>query len=486
MELATNQLSFVAIVLTLGWSCIYLLGPGGYGKTAAVREAVRQLKEKNPEIKIAIAATTTVAAEVLGVIEGIQTTTIHAWFGIGADSLRLHDEAFLLDVLTRRSPFGPKETEVLILDEGSMFTVQVRDVMDRVLRRFRNEPNKRFGGLKFIIIGDPLQLPPVPIQAGPGMSRDDRIATTSVLSTYDDHKACEYVILNEPQRCRDIHFQSMLRKLVSSDSSARQDAMRQFNQFHRRGLSTIEAVVRFARINGAVIIAHTNDMVNAMNNLVQQMLHKKGSPHFMLDWPTRLFTESDVERLIPAPDGVTVAMQLSREETAIVEERHRYYVAGNIYEGQNIQFRATHDTKGGERVTVGEMGTFVKLNPNGDVIIRRSSDGKELTVGKHEAHSEYWPECKWTGYPFIAADACTVHLVQGRTIHGMVIFWSDIIGTVYDNLPLYLNVAASRVTDPGNFVITHKMSEYAISSRGISENLKQIWSLDFMREYPRE
>ena len=442
-------------------------------------------KETSPNTKISITAMTTVAAEVIGTIEDIPATTLHTWLGIGADSLRMHDEAYMHDVLSRRRPLNPQYTDILIIDEASMFTVQVRDVLDRALRRYRNEPNKRFGGLKVVLIGDPLQLPPVPTQSGPGVSRDEYLATTSVLATYDDHRNCVYVVLDEPQRCKNEEFQAMLRKLVTPSELTRQVAMGLFNQFHRRGLSTPESVVKYALESNAIVIAHTNQMVDRLNSLVQETLHKQGKPHFRLDNPTRMFTEADVENLIPTGDGVTVTMQLLREEEAIVDERHRYYIAGIIYEGQTIQFRATHETAGGDRVTVGELGTFIRLNPDGTVRIRRRSDNRELTVGKHEAHSEYWPQCKWTGYPFIAADACTIHLVQGRTIPGKVIMWSNIVGTVYDTLHFYLNVAASRVTDPHNFIITHDMGLYALNSRGISDNLAQIWALDFMREYPR-
>ena len=50
--------------------------------------------------------------------------------------------------------------DLLIIDEISMVRADVLDAIDSVLRRFR-EPDKPFGGVQLLMIGDLQQLTPV-------------------------------------------------------------------------------------------------------------------------------------------------------------------------------------------------------------------------------------------------------------------------------------------------------------------------------------
>jgi hypothetical protein len=51
--------------------------------------------------------------------------------------------------------------ELLIIDEVSMVRCDLLDVIDRLLRVFRKNLNKPFGGVQVILIGDTFQLPPI-------------------------------------------------------------------------------------------------------------------------------------------------------------------------------------------------------------------------------------------------------------------------------------------------------------------------------------
>lgn len=51
--------------------------------------------------------------------------------------------------------------ELLIIDEISMVRCDILDLIDRLLRVFRNRPNEPFGGVQVVLIGDTFQLPPV-------------------------------------------------------------------------------------------------------------------------------------------------------------------------------------------------------------------------------------------------------------------------------------------------------------------------------------
>ncbi len=480
----SNAIRQIAEFFTIG--IVYLLGPAGYGKTTSVREAIRRIKETEPTAKICISAMTTVAAEVLGTIEDIQATTFHKWWEIGKDSLRLHDESYIRSILAERRPQNPLDTDILFLDEASMLPIQVLSVMDRVLRFYRGNRNIPFGGLRIVLIGDPLQLQPTPIEEGPGTLRERTVQADSCLAVFDTNRHSTYCILKDPQRCKDPEYQKMLRGFVDNNIETRRNVVNIINKHHRSDLDTIPRIVRFALEQDAIVLAHSNTVVTALNEEVRRILEEKGNRKHDIPGPSRMFEEEDIISIPRDDENIDYQAEINKEEEAITQKRKRFFTDGSLYEGQIVQTRANFDSRNGISVRIGELHIFHgKDEATNTYILKRKTDGETILVGKEEASSEYWPEFKWSGYPFIPANASTIHLVQGCTIPGKVVLYSKYKGDIYGQLPFYLNVAASRVRDPGNFIITHKISRYALDGRELEENLKTIWSLEYMREYPR-
>jgi ATP-dependent DNA helicase PIF1 len=130
----------------------YLIhGPGGTGKSHLIKELFKWARIS--EIDVYCTATTGVAAV------GIGGTTFHRWAGIGlADSSK---EMLLHRV---KSNAGAKKriknTDLLIIDEISMMSAEVFDKVDYICRNIRGV-DKPLGGLRVVLCGDFLQLPPV-------------------------------------------------------------------------------------------------------------------------------------------------------------------------------------------------------------------------------------------------------------------------------------------------------------------------------------
>lgn len=130
---------------------IFLTGPAGSGKTFVLNQIIAEAKKEGK--KVAITASTGIAATHLG------GTTIHSWSGIGiADSL----SPYQMDAIMQKEHLYKrfKTTDMLILDEISMFDAFRLDMVDRVLRAVTGK-QQPFGGIQVIFSGDFFQLPPI-------------------------------------------------------------------------------------------------------------------------------------------------------------------------------------------------------------------------------------------------------------------------------------------------------------------------------------
>ncbi len=138
-------------ILKLGRN-VFLTGAAGSGKTHTLRAYIDYLREN--DVEVAITASTGIAATHLGGV------TIHSWSGLGIrDRLTEYDIEQLEEKknLWRRY----QQTKVLIIDEISMLHHFRFDMLDRLARAFKREPDLPFGGMQIVLCGDFFQLPPV-------------------------------------------------------------------------------------------------------------------------------------------------------------------------------------------------------------------------------------------------------------------------------------------------------------------------------------
>jgi ATP-dependent DNA helicase PIF1 len=133
---------------------IFITGSGGSGKSALIKiiyeDAIRRGK------KISVTALTGCAAVLLN----CKAKTIHSWAGIGlgTDSL----ESLATKISNNR--FKKKtwrEIDILVIDEISMMSVLIFELLDQLGKELRRN-RLPFGGIQIIMSGDFYQLPPVP------------------------------------------------------------------------------------------------------------------------------------------------------------------------------------------------------------------------------------------------------------------------------------------------------------------------------------
>lgn len=123
---------------------IFLTGPGGCGKSWWIQHVY-----KTSPKRVHVCAMTGCAAILLQ----CNAKTVHSWAGIG-----LGDSQKALS-----NPYTCKRwraTDILIIDEVSMMSVELFELLNELGKTIRKSP-KPFGGIQVIFCGDFHQLPPI-------------------------------------------------------------------------------------------------------------------------------------------------------------------------------------------------------------------------------------------------------------------------------------------------------------------------------------
>lgn len=130
---------------------IFLTGEPGAGKTHTVNSFVDYLRSR--DIEPAITASTGIAATHIGGM------TIHSWSGIG---IKTNLDKYDLDKIASSEYIVRRvnRTKVLIIDEVSMLSPNMLDMIDMVCREIKQN-DEPFGGIQIILVGDFFQLPPI-------------------------------------------------------------------------------------------------------------------------------------------------------------------------------------------------------------------------------------------------------------------------------------------------------------------------------------
>eukprot|EP00605_Chrysophyceae_sp_TOSAG23-4_P000051 GSChrysophyteH1.ASY1.ANO1.53.1 assembled CDS len=141
-------------------SNLFITGSAGTGKSFLLRYIVQELKSKYGESAVAVTATTGIAAVNLG------GGTIHSFAGIGLANGHGDNERTVQKVLrSAKAVERWRNASVLVIDEVSMLDKSLFELLDLVARTARNDESP-FGGLQVVLVGDFLQLPPVPSRYG--------------------------------------------------------------------------------------------------------------------------------------------------------------------------------------------------------------------------------------------------------------------------------------------------------------------------------
>lgn len=140
---------------------LFITGPGGTGKTHLINVLVKNANKRNRIIQIC--ALTGCASILLG----CNARTIHSWSGIRNGKGEI--DKIIEDIQkNKKLSKNWRNIHILVIDEVSMMSKKIFELLDEIGKVVRYCRYKPFGGIQIIFTGDFYQLPPVGNSGEPG------------------------------------------------------------------------------------------------------------------------------------------------------------------------------------------------------------------------------------------------------------------------------------------------------------------------------
>lgn len=370
---------------------IFITGPGGTGKSALIRHIQKDAYMKC--IDIQVCALTGTAAVLLE----CKAKTVHSWAGIGLGNGSV--ENLVKKIL--KTPYlksSWRQTEVLIIDEVSMMSQRLFELLDGIGKAVRKN-SKPFGGIRLIFSGDFYQLPPVGNKEEPETMR---FCFESPL-WFETFKLEDHVSLTKIFRQNDPIYQRILNQIREGQLK------RSSNEL------LLESVGR--KVSEELSIKPTKlfptrnqvDYINAseMNKLIST------------EYTYKIKYHADGE-MTPAERVIRMNYTQHQIETELL------YLQGNLRCDETVKLKVgaqvmcivnikSPPPSNDILLCNGSQGVVKDISPDGFPIVSYTN-GIEMTMRYNLWMSELIPGVGVSQIPLILAWALTIHKSQGSTL----------------------------------------------------------------------
>lgn len=376
---------------------LFLTGPGGSGKTELIKQMVKQSNENGK--KVQVCALTGCAAVLLS----CKAKTVHSFAGIGLASGTVDD--VVRKVTSNRYKLKNwKGVDVLIIDEVSMMSVKLFEILDYIARRSKKKMTTPFGGIQVIFSGDFYQLPPV------GTFGEENTSAFCFESPNWEMTFPTTIILKTIFRQTDEDYRSILNQVrVGKLYKSALDKLE--NQVNKPFPDDYKPTILLPRRKDAETINTTE-----LNNLKSEGKTYKISKAIN-EIPTSSKRPLNIQN-IQNLQNINIQNNPSDEQI----EKEYNYLANNIMAEKEIELKigtqvmciANIDMESAEQIVNGSQGTVVEFI--GEIPVVKFKNGIKRSVGYHVWTSEIMPKIGVKQIPLIYAWAITIHKAQGVTL----------------------------------------------------------------------
>lgn len=410
---------------------LFITGEGGTGKTLLIRHLVQSAIQHYR--KVQVCALTGCAALLLE----CNARTIHSWSGIKLAKGTVEEivESVIYNHAARNAW---RTTDVLIVDEVSMMSTRMFDILNTVGKRVRKS-REPFGGLQLIFVGDFFQLPPV-AKKDSMEEGDDKFCFESE-SWFDTFPMDNHIVLNTMFRQDDLTMRRVLGNIrkgnVAGEDVAvlKQHVTRTYDKDAHGGIvptKLLPTKAKVDRINNDMFYELEGDVViYSFDRKTDCTSYLDGSDKVI---PTPLLTKCR-KSLTPQRAGFELDNLINN--TPCVKNLE-------LKKGANVMCTVNLNLDRG--ICNGSIGTVVGFKTDDEketdepAPIVLFSNGCRMVMPKKYWQSEDFPTLAIGQYPLCLAWAITIHKIQGATLSMAEI---DIGSSIFECGQTY--VALSRV-----------------------------------------
>uniref|UniRef100_A0A6C0IS19 AAA+ ATPase domain-containing protein n=1 Tax=viral metagenome TaxID=1070528 RepID=A0A6C0IS19_9ZZZZ len=369
---------------------IFLTGPGGTGKSALIRHIYNDAHKKGIELQVcALIGCAAVLLE-------CKAKTIHSWASIGLANGP--SQTIVNRVIKNRYAKQVwKDTDVLIIDEVSMMSQKIFELLDSIGKAIRKS-SRPFGGIQLIFSGDFYQLPPVGNKEDPETMR---FCFESPL-WFETFRMEDHVQLVKIFRQNDPIYQRILNQLREGRLK------RSSNELLLQNVGK-EMTGQDGILMKPTKLFPTKNKVEYINS--EEMIKLTGEEYqFKVKYHADL-TMTEKERLI--------RLQYTKEQI----QAELLYLQGNLpcdalvklKVGAQVMCIVNIPLSNGNIICNGAQGIITSINENGIPVVRYRN-GYQMAMEYHMWESEFIPGIGISQVPLILAWALTIHKAQGSTL----------------------------------------------------------------------
>ena len=442
---------------------IFITGPGGTGKSALIREMYKYSTDR--EHNIQVCALTGCAAVMLD----CKAKTIHSWAGIGlanGDIDRIVERV-------EKNFFKKKDwrkTRTLIVDEVSMMSKRLFDILDMVGKSTRNCHSRPFGGIQLVFCGDFYQLPPVCVSTEDPDNSRFCFESDSWFHTFPKEN---HIQLKQIFRQNDPVYCQILNQVREGRITRRTDEILR----SRVGVILPDVSEDGTPQTKPTILYSIRSRADEINRLEMDKLTilDPDSPTFTyrLKFITDLPLPEKDRQLRASQSQERILSELNSLKTSILCDEVTHLRVGAqvmcvINMDESLTTAATPICNGSQGIIVRMTMSSVPGTPPLPVV--RFNNGLEMTVNYHTWVSDNIPGIGVSQIPLILSWAITIHKSQGATLERCII---DIGKEIFEAGQTY--VALSRIKSlEGVSILSYEVLKIKVKKR-VREYYGEVW-----------
>ena len=413
---------------------IFITGPGGTGKSALIKRIYHHAQLTGKRIQVC--AMTGCAAVLLE----CNAKTIHSWAGIGLANGE-KDEVVRKVASSFFKKKNWKSADVLVIDEVSMMSKKIFEILDSIGRTVRKR-HVPFGGIQVIFSGDFYQLPPVGTKG--------EIETSQFC--FESERWSELFTEENCIQLVKIFRQSdpVYTKILSQirEGRLRRSSVEHLQKYVGRmpdETSLIQPTKLFPTRNKV-------DSINLAEMCGLQTQERKFDMKFADDLPITAAAEKESRTRFTADD---IKVELQFIQSGLLCEKT---IALKV--GCQVMCIVNAEPMPGFQLCNGSQGIVTRFNEQGLPVVK-FNQGFEIPIGFHTWLSDTIPGIGVLQIPLILAWALSIHKSQGASLDAAEI---DVGSGIFECGQTYVALSRIRSLD-GLFLTSFDTSRIKINKK---------------------